>query len=126
MNNNKRDLLIIIVVVIVIIFGVRVNITINGKTNYSDSADVNSDVETLKSYYEELEKAYEDGNEKSVTLSNSILSISVNAIKHIDGTTTLLKAGEYAYYPSDNNELGYYILYKCNKKHSAHEYKIGD
>lgn len=124
--NNKRNLLIIIVVVIVIAFGVRINITINGKTNYSDSKDVSSDVEALKSYYEELEKAYKEGNEKLVTLSNSVLSVSVNAIKHIDGTTTMLKVGEYAYYPSDYNELGYYILYKCNKKHSAHEYKIGD
>ena len=125
MNNTKRNLLIIVIVCIVIACGVRINININAKDNYSDTADVESDIDTLKSYYQELKKAHEEGNDVSVTLSNSTLSVSINAIKHIDVTSTMLKAGEYAYYEA-NNELGYYILYTCNKKHSNHEYKIGE
>ena len=125
MDKTKRNLLIIVVVAIVLVCGVRVNITINGKTDYSDTTNVESDIEVLKSYYEELEKAHEEGSDVSVTLSNSVLSVSINVIKHIDGSTTMLKAGEYTYYPSDN-ELGYYISYTCNQKHSAHEYKIGE
>ena len=125
MNNTKRNLLIIVAVAVVIVCCVRINININTKDNYSDTTDVESDVEVLKSYYSELEKAHEEGNDISVSLSSSVLSISSNGIKHLDGTTTMLKAGEYAYYEADN-ELGFYILYTCNKKHSGHEYKIGE
>ncbi len=125
MNSTKRNLLIIVIVCIIVAGGIRINITINDKNDYDDISLVEGDIEALKSYYEELKKAHEQGKDISISLSNSVVSINLNGIKHLDGTSTLLKAGEYAYYEA-NNELGFYILYTCNQKHSIHEYKIGE
>lgn len=125
MNSTKRNLLIIVIVCIIVAGGIRINITINDKNDYDDTSLVESDMEALNSYYQELKKAHEQGEDISVSLSNSVVSINLNGIKHLDGTSTLLKAGEYAYYEA-NNELGFYFLYTCNQKHSIHEYKIGE
>ncbi len=127
MSKNTKNLLIVVCIAIVIVLCVRVNININttDEVDFKHEQLVENDLEVVKAYYDEIIDAYENGMDTSVYLSNDVLSIFSNRIKHFDGSTTMLEAGEYAYYKSDN-KLGYYLLYKCDNKHSNHEYRIGE
>ncbi len=126
--NNKRNFLIIILVAIVIALTVRFNVNINitdSKGNSEHQDDVASDVKELEAYFEELEQAYKEGKDTSNFVSGDVVSLTTNGINHIDGTITMLKAGNYSFLPC-NNDLGYYISYTCDQKHKSHQYKIGE
>lgn len=125
MDKKNKGFTLAELLVVVAIIAVLVAISIPIFTSQLHKAQVATDQANLRAYYAEIQADYlRKDKYNSLVPKNDGGKSHDHIIRHLDGTTTELKAGFYVVDKLSSG--GYRILYYCNDFHEECEIVIGD
>ncbi len=126
MDKKNKGFTLAELLVVVAIIAVLVAISIPIFTSQLHKAQVATDQANLRAYYAEIQADYlQKDKYNSLVPGNDAGGNRNHIIRHLDGTTTELKAGFYAV-TEDLSSGGYHISYYCNDFHEECMVVIGD
>ena len=112
-KSNKKGFTLAELLVVVAIIAVLVAISIPIFTSQLHKAQVATDQANLRAYYAEIQADYlQKDKYNSLVPGNDGGKNHNHIIRHLDGTTTELKAGFYIV--TELSSGGYHIAYYCN------------
>ena len=112
-KTNRKGFTLAELLIVVAIIAVLVAIAIPVFTSQLHKSRVAADLANMRAYYAEIQADYQETGKVNDKALEFNLNRNYIDYKHLDGSVSSLKAGQYVIQVAGEN-LGYSIVYTCN------------